>query len=64
MASEESGMRYFFHLREPGAFLADEEGLELSDLNAVKIAAIAGARSIIAGDAMAGRCRSARSWKW
>ena len=48
-------MRYFFHLRESGSLVLDEEGLDLVDLDAVAAAAIAGARSVIAGEVMSGR---------
>ena len=48
-------MRYFFHLRESESYLVDEEGLELPGIDAVLAAAIAGARSVIAGEAMEGK---------
>jgi hypothetical protein len=48
-------MRYFFHLRENGAYLIDDEGLDLADMDAVRAAATAGARSVIASEVMAGR---------
>ena len=47
-------MRYFFHLREDGRFLVDEEGFELKALDAARQAAVEGARSIIAGEALLG----------
>jgi hypothetical protein len=47
-------MRYFFHLRENGQYIADEEGLDLPDLRAVESAARTSARSVIAAEAMAG----------
>ena len=48
-------MRYFFHLRENHDYVVDEEGIELADLDAVRIAATAAARSVIASDAMTGK---------
>jgi hypothetical protein len=48
-------MRYYFHLREEDGYVIDDEGLELADENAAKIAATEGARSVIAAEAMAGR---------
>ncbi|HEX8400111.1 MAG TPA: hypothetical protein VF628_00240 [Allosphingosinicella sp.] len=48
-------MRYFFHLRESGTYVADEEGLDLPSLKAARLAATASARCVIAGDAMAGK---------
>ena len=48
-------MRYYFNLRESGGYIADAEGLELGGVAAVRAAATAGARSIIAGEALAGK---------
>lgn len=48
-------MRYFFHLRESGGLVLDDEGIDLPDFDAVTAAAIAGARSVIAGEALAGK---------
>jgi hypothetical protein len=48
-------MRYFFHLRESGDFVVDEEGRELPDLTAVEAAARTNARCVIAGEALAGK---------
>ena len=48
-------MRYYFHLRESESYFADGEGLELAGIDAVLAAAIAGARSVIAGEAMQGK---------
>ncbi len=48
-------MRYFFHLRESGTLVVDEEGLELAGVDAVQKAAVMGARSVIAAEAMAGK---------
>ena len=48
-------MRYYFHLREAGGYIIDEEGLELEALDAVRQAAIEGARCIIAGEALVGK---------
>ena len=48
-------MRYYFHLRESESYVVDDEGLELIDTAAVLAAATAGARSVIAGEAMQGK---------
>ncbi len=48
-------MRYHFHLRESQGYVSDEEGLELADLDAVRRAAVAGARSIISSEVMRGK---------
>jgi len=48
-------MRYFFHLRESGGIVLDEEGRELPDLAAVEAAARTNARSVIAGEALNGK---------
>ena len=48
-------MRYYFHLRESGGYVVDDEGIELADMDAVVAAATAGARCVIAGEAMLGR---------
>ena len=48
-------MRYYFNLREGEAYVPDDEGLELPDLNAATKAAIHGLRSLIADDVLAGR---------
>ncbi len=48
-------MRCFFHLRESGGYVFDEEGLDLPDIESVRAAAIAGARSIIGHEAAGGR---------
>jgi hypothetical protein len=48
-------MRYYFHLRESGDYLVDPEGLELLDLQHVRHAAIASARSVMAGDVITGK---------
>lgn len=48
-------MRYYFHLREVDRYIVDDEGLELDAPEAARKAAVAEARSIIAGDAMLGR---------
>ncbi|WP_332812415.1 DUF6894 family protein [Sphingomonas sp.] len=47
-------MRYFFHLREPGGYVVDHEGLELGCIDAVRTAATCGARSIIADEILRG----------
>ena len=54
-------MRYFFHLRESGTFVVDDEGLELADRAAVVAAATAGARSVIAAEALCGKLPLAAS---
>ena len=46
--------RYFFHLREPGAYVRDEEGAELSDLAAAHIYALDSVRDIISMEARRG----------
>ena len=48
-------MRYYFHVREADAYVVDEEGLELAELGAARLAAIAGARSLIASEALLGK---------
>jgi hypothetical protein len=48
-------MRYYFHLRESGEYLVDEEGRELPDIAAVESAARMNARCVIAGQAMVGK---------
>ncbi|HEX9946655.1 MAG TPA: hypothetical protein VGA98_03865 [Allosphingosinicella sp.] len=48
-------MRYFFHLRESGDYVVDEEGRELPDIAAVEAAARLNARSVLAGEAMTGK---------
>jgi hypothetical protein len=47
-------MRYFFHVREGESYLLDDEGLELADVASAFAAATAGARSIIAAEAVQG----------
>lgn len=51
---KEGSMRYFFHLREEGRLILDEEGRELAGLDGVKAAAVGDARSIIAEAVMTG----------
>jgi hypothetical protein len=48
-------MRYHFHLRERDGYLPDDEGVELASDEAAHKAAVAGARSILASEAAAGR---------
>lgn len=48
-------MRYYFHLRESGDYVVDEEGLDLPDMAGVVAAATLAARSVIAGEAIAGK---------
>jgi hypothetical protein len=48
-------MRYFFHLRESGDYVVDEEGRELPDIVAVEAAARLNARSVLAAEALAGK---------
>ena len=48
-------MRYYFHLREAEEFVLDEEGREFPDIEAVKAAAIADARSVISAEACEGK---------
>ena len=40
-------VRYFFHLREPGFYVRDEEGAELADLDAAHAHALENVRDII-----------------
>ena len=46
--------RYFFHLRDGRDETLDQEGVEFSDMDAVREAALVGARDLIAGDAQQG----------
>ena len=46
---------FYFHLREDGTIVVDEEGIELPDLSAAREEAIAGARSILSDEAKKGR---------
>jgi hypothetical protein len=48
-------MRYFFHLRESGEFVVDEEGRDLPDIAAVEAAAKMDARCVISAEAKAGK---------
>ena len=48
-------MRYYFHLREMDGYIVDEEGRDLEALDAARQAAIEGARSIIASEALLGK---------
>jgi hypothetical protein len=45
---------YFFHLRDHGSVLLDEEGRELDGQEAVEAAALAEARAIIGAEARTG----------
>lgn len=47
--------RYRFNIHESSGLVADEEGLELTDIEAARGKAIAGARSLIAEDVLEGR---------
>lgn len=46
--SRRGSQKYFFHLREGGHFLRDDEGLSLSDLEEAKLEAVRGAKAILA----------------
>ncbi len=46
---------YFFHLREGGELLLDDDGRELETMDAVAKAALVEARAIIADEALDGR---------
>lgn len=48
-------MRYFFHLHECGATIADEEGVELADVAAVRARALREARAMMAAEVSEGR---------
>lgn len=47
--------RYYFHVRDRWGEAPDEEGLELPDLAAARLAAIRGARSLISAEVCEGR---------
>ena len=47
--------RYFFNIRSPDSYLADENGIVLRDINEVSTEAIKGARGILAAHLRAGR---------
>jgi hypothetical protein len=47
--------RYFFHLHECGTVIPDEEGRELAGHDAVRQAALAAARDLMAAEVQAGR---------
>ena len=46
--------RYFFHLREPGAYVPDEEGAEFADLEAAHAYALYNVRDIISMEVRGG----------
>ena len=46
--------RYFFHLYESGTLIADDEGRELPDIEAVRRAATDAARDIMANEVRGG----------
>ena len=48
-------MRYFFHLRERGGVVPDEEGIELDGVEAARRTAVEGARSLMASDVRTGK---------
>jgi hypothetical protein len=48
-------MRYYFHLRENGGYVPDEEGIDLPGREVAIHAAVMGARSLLASGAMEGR---------
>ena len=45
---------YFFHIRTPEALLVDDVGIELRDLEQVRVEAVRGARSMMASSLKAG----------
>jgi hypothetical protein len=47
--------RYFFNVRNGIGFVADDEGMELSGLEAARAVALKGARSIIVDEVLEGR---------
>ena len=47
--------KFFFHIRGPDAFIEDDVGVELRDIDHVKAEAQQGARDIVAADLRAGR---------
>ncbi len=48
-------MRYFFHLRGPGADVPDEEGVDLPSDSSARERAVESARGIMAADMLEGR---------
>lgn len=46
--------RFFLHLRDSTGSLDDPDGVECADLDAARLEAVHGARSIIADDALSG----------
>ena len=46
--------RYFFHLREPGGYIRDEEGVDLADLEAAHVHALENVRDIISMEVRGG----------
>lgn len=46
--------RYYFHLREAGDVVPDEEGMELPDLDAARRFAVRGTRDLMAGAVLRG----------
>ena len=46
---------FFFHLREPNAFVHDDEGLHLPDAEAARALAVREAREMAGADAKTGR---------
>jgi hypothetical protein len=48
-------MRYYFHLRENGVLILDEEGRELSAPNAAREAAKREARALMASEVLLGK---------
>jgi uncharacterized protein DUF6894 len=52
--------RYFFHLRDDDAHLADDEGEELRDLEAARAYAINSVRQLLSQAALSGKAGSLR----
>ena len=49
--------RYYFHLRDGGELVTDDEGVDLPDLSAAKREAIQAARELLADAIRAGKTR-------
>jgi hypothetical protein len=47
--------RYFFHLHACGTVIVDEEGTELTDLEAVRVVATSAARDVMSAEVLQGK---------